>query len=167
MKFELLSGFFTRNHHRKPAAVFLFCSLLLCGTTAGYAADKSYLRLERNKSSDLNDLKITSIGGLVYENEMQAHIGLTHLESDVVGDSLALDFGGGYVFGRGVSLFLGVGASLDYNLDTKDFNDKYFAEAGVVFDLSSKLSLSVRQQHFFNQSDDYEEVIMFGLLFRN
>ncbi len=167
MKFELLSGFFDRNHHLKPATVFLFFTLLLSGATAGYAADKSYLRLEKNKPSDLNDLKITSIGGLVYENEMQAHIDLTHLESDVVGDSMALDFGGGYVFGRGISLFLGVGISLDYNLDTDDFNDKYYAEAGLALDLTSKLSITVRQQHFFNQPDDYEEVVMLGLLFRN
>lgn len=167
MKFEPLSGFFARKHHCKSVAVFLFCSSVLFGATAGYAADKSYLRLEKNKSSDLNDLKITTIGGLVYENEKQAHLGLTHLESDVVGDSLALDFGGGYVFGRDISLFLGVGVSLDYNYDNDDFNDRYFAEAGVVLDLSNKFSISVRQQHFFNRSDDYEEVVMFGLLFRN
>ncbi|MCW8830388.1 MAG: hypothetical protein OQK32_02590 [Gammaproteobacteria bacterium] len=150
MTFNSLAGFF----------------VLLITTTAALA-DQSNLRLEQNRSSDLNDRKITSIGALQFKKDMEAHIDLVHRESDIVGDSLALDFGGGYVFRGTISLFLGAGISLDYNLDVDEFNDQYYAEAGLVLDLTKKLGITVRQQHFFHQPDDYEKVIMLGVLFRH
>lgn len=160
----MFSAVVLRNCTFKSVTLFLLLSILPATSMAG----QSNLRIERNQPSELNDLTITSIGALEFDGDRQAHIDLTYLESDIKGkNSVALDFGGGYVFSGSVALFLGVGISLDYNLDNKKFNDKYYAEAGLIIDLSRELSITARQQHFFHQPDDYEKVIMFGLLFRH
>lgn len=91
------------------AAYIILFIFLFSGIPAQAEPKKSYLRIEQNKSSDDNDLQITSIGGLIFDKDMEAHIDLTHLESDSNGKALTLDFGGGYVFNWDVSLFLGLG----------------------------------------------------------
>ena len=160
---------FSRHNRFRSVPLWLLCCLLFAVVTSASAANnnKSYLRLEQNKDSELNDYKITSIGALMFQEDAEAHLDLLHLESDTLGNSLALDFGGGYVLSGDISLFLGVGISLDYNFDTNDFNDKYYAEAGAVIDISRTISITARKQHFFHQPDDYEEVIMLGILFRH
>ena len=167
MILDQLPTVFSRGMRFKSVISLLFFFLLLSAATTSTAAKKSFLRLEQNQRSELNDFKITSIGGLVIEDNMEAHIDLLHLESDMIGNSMALDFGGGYVFGGDISLFLGVGISLDYNFDSDVFKDKYYSEAGVVLDITNRFSITARKQHFFHQADDYEEIIMMGLLFRH
>lgn len=90
------------------AAYIMLFIFLFSGIPAQAEPKKSYLRIEQNKSSDDNDLKITSIGGLIFDKDMEAHIDLTHLESDNNGKGLTLDFGGGYVFNWDVPLFFGI-----------------------------------------------------------
>ena len=158
--------FSRESRFKSMVSLFSFCLLLSVASIVS-AADKNYLRLEKNKESDLNDLDIKSIGALIFNNNLEGHLDLISRKSDMIGDSWALDFGGGYVFSGNVSLYLGVGLSLDYNLDTDDLNDQYYSEAGVVVDVSRSLSITGRIQHFHNQPDDYEELVMLGLLFRH
>lgn len=167
MILDKFSAVFCRESRFKSVISLLSFCLLLSVASITSAADKNYLRLEKNKESDLNDLDIKSIGALIFDRNLVGHLDLISRQSDVIGDSWALDFGGGYVFSGTASLYLGVGISLDYNLDTDDFNDQYYSEAGVVVDVSRSLSITGRMQHFYNQPDDYEEVVMLGLLFRH
>lgn len=163
---NFLSMIFHHTKYRHLISALLFFALTSATTTTS-ATEQSNLRIEKNEPSEFNDLIIRSIGAFKFEQEKQAHIELVHTESPSLGNRLALDFGGGYVFAGSVSLFLGVGVSLEYSYDIEEFNDKYYAEAGAIFDLSRELSVTARQQHFFHQPDDYEEVIMLGILFRH
>lgn len=165
-----------RDIHFKPSSSLLFVFLLFSAITSASAASQSNLRIEKSKISELNDQTIRSLGSLKLEGENMAHIDLVHTESLSQGKKLALDFGGGYVAHGSISFFLGVGVSLEYSFDftdsggtyhASDFSDKYYAEVGAVYDLSKELSVTARQQHFFHQPDDYEKVIMIGILFRH
>lgn len=151
----------------KPLILQVLACFIITGSSSALAYDSSNLRIEKNEPSETNDLTINSLGALEFSSDMQAHIDLIYLQSNTIGNSVALDFGGGYVYGDAFSMFLGVGISLEYNMDFEDFNDKYYAEAGAVLDLTNRISITVRQQLYFNQPVDYEEVIMLGLLFRN
>lgn len=167
MRLEFSPGFFYFSNRFKIVILLLFIFSLLSVTTVSYADKKSYLRLEKNEPSELNDLTIRTLGALVFENDMEAHIDLTEIQSNVVGKSVALDFGAGYLFNLELAVFVGAGISLDYNLVTKDFNDKYYTEVGAVYDLTNRLSITSRVQHFYNQPDIYDKVIMIGVLFRD
>ncbi|MDH5612806.1 MAG: hypothetical protein OEY66_10170 [Gammaproteobacteria bacterium] len=167
MILKLFTTVFPYVVHHRPVTTLMFILFLFTAAANTLAADKSYLRLEQSKDSDLNDYKTTSIGALIFESNSQSHIDLLHLESDSMGNSLALDFGTGYVFPGDISIFLGVGLSLDYNFDTDDFNDKYYSEAGAVIDVARNISITARIQHFYHQPDELEEVVMLGLLFRH
>ena len=156
-----------RNIQFKSAIPLLLLFSLLSAVTTTSAETQSNLRIEINEPSEFNDLDIKSFGALIFENGKQAHMDLLYSESLLIGDSMALDLGGGYVFGSNVAVFIGLGASIEYNFDTEEFYDKYYSEVGVVVNLTNQLGLTARQLHFFNQADDYEEVIMIGLLFRN
>lgn len=166
MNLLLLPDIFLFHRRLKFSACLLFFFLLLSVSTASMADKKSYLRLEKNEPSELNDVSVKSIGALVFEKDMEAHIDLSQIKSNTLGKSVALDFGAGYVFNWDVSVYLGIGLSLEYNQDYNDFDDKYYSEAGVVIDLSKKLSVTSRVQHFYNYPDDFEEVIMLGVMFR-
>lgn len=167
MILDKFASIFSRDNLFKSLTSLLFFFLLLSAVTTASALDQSNLRIEKNEPSELNDLVIRSIGAFKFEGDKQAHIDLVHTESLSLGNRLALDFGGGYIVSGSISFFMGVGLLLEYSFDIDDFNDKYYAEVGATFDLSRELSITARQQHFFNQPDDYEEVIMMGILFRH
>jgi len=156
-----------RNIPFKSAIPLLLLFSLLSAVTSTSAQTQSNLRIEVNEPSEFNDLDIKSFGALIFENGRMAHMDLIYSESLLIGDSLSLDLGGGYVFGNNVAVFIGLGASLEYNLDAEEFYDKYYSEVGVVVNFTNELGLTARQLHYFNQADDYEEVIMIGLLFRH
>ena len=147
-------------------SILLFFSLL-SGVNAGPEPDKSYLRLEQSKLSEKNDLKISSIGALVFKENTEGHIELSYLESDIHGNELALDFGGGYVFNWDVSLFLGLGISLGYNRDKGDFIGAYYPEAGIVWDITETFGITVSAKRFYNRYEENEDIVMMGLVFRN
>ena len=163
---KFTGNFFCAQRFKSVSVIFLFFLSFSLATIVS-ASNSSNLRIEKNEPSDVNDLSIKSIGALEFKNDMAAHIDLSYLESDVIGNSVALDFGAGYVFGGATALFIGLGMSLDFNLDHDDFSDKYYYEAGVVLDVSRELSITARKQIFFNQAEEYEEIIMMGLLFRH
>jgi len=145
--------------------IVLFFSLI-SAANARPEAEKNYLRLEQNKSSEKNDLKISSIGGLAFVKNRYGHVDLSYLGSEIQGNELALDFGSGYVFSWDVSLFLGVGISLGYNRDKEDFVGAYYPEAGLVWDITEEFGITVSAKRFYNRYEENEDVVMIGLVFR-
>jgi len=150
---------------RFVVSIVLFSSLLLA-VNAQAEQNKNYLRIEQSKSTDKNDIKVSTIGALVFIENTQGHIDLSYLQSDFYGDEWAVDLGGGYVFTWDVSLYLGLGVSLGYNKTNEDYIGAYYPEVGVVFDLSESFGISVSGKRFYNRFDDYEDIVMFGLVFR-
>ena len=148
------------------AATLAIFILLLSDVNAMAEPDKKYLRIQQSQSSEKNDLKISSIGALVFTEDGAGHLDLTYLESDKHGDVLGLDFGGGYVFNWDLSLYLGLGVSLGYNRDKEDFNASYYPEASIILDITSTFGISgsvKRHQHLYGEND---AVVMLGLVFR-
>ena len=148
------------------SVVVVLFFFMISGANARPEAEKNYLRLEQNKSSEKNDLKISSIGGLAFIKNRYGHFDLSYLESDIQGNELALDFGSGYVFNWDVSLFLGVGISLGYNRDEEDFIGAYYPEAGIVWDITEEFGITVSAKRFYNRYEENEDVVMMGLVFR-
>jgi len=144
----------------------LLMSYLLIAGNAQAEPDKSYLRIEQSKPSDENDLTITSIGGLIFEDSMLAHVDMSYLDSDLNGQGATLDFGGGYVLNWDVSFFLGVGASFGYNWDDEGVIATYYPEAGIVVDITNNLGLTVSARRIYNLYDEDYDVIMLGIVFR-
>lgn len=148
------------------ATYALLVSCLLMVANAQAEPGKSYLRIEKSEISDENDLTFTTIGGLVFEDNIQAHVDLSYLESELNGQGATLDFGGGYVFNGKISLFLGVGISLGYNWDDGDLISTYYPEAGIVMDIDANIGLTVSTRRIFNLYDKDEDIIMLGIVFR-
>ena len=148
-------------------AYILLFVFLLSATSAQAENNKNYLRIERSLPTDKNDLTITSIGGLIFEDNTVGHIDLTHLESDVNGKALALDAGGGYVLNSDVSLFVGLGISLGYNWTNDDYIAAYYPEAGITIELTKTFGITLSAKRYFNLYDVNDNVIKFGLLFMN
>jgi len=152
--------------------IILLFIFLLTASPVQATTQKSYLRIEQNKSSYdddpliESDLKITSVGGLIFDKDMEAHVDLSYLESEKNGKGLTLDFGAGYVFSWDVSLFLGLGISLGYNKDNEDLIATYYPEAGIVLDITNTLGITVSKKRIFNLYDRDEDIIMLGLVFR-
>ena len=167
MILDKFASIFSRDNRYTSLTSFLLFFFLLSAVTTASASNQSNLRIEKSKPSELNDLVIRSIGAFSFDREKQAHIDLVHTESLSDGNRLALDFGGGYVISGSISFFVGVGVSLEYSFDIDDFNDKYYAEAGATYDVTSEISITARQLHYFNQPLDFEEVVMIGILFRH
>jgi len=150
---------------RLVTSILLFSSLLLA-VNASAEPNKNYLRFEKSKSSDKNDIDMASIGALVFIENTEGHIDLSYMESDLHGEEWAVDFGGGYVFTWDLSVYLGLGVSLGYNKTNEDFIGAYYPEVGVVLDISETFGISVSGKRFYNRFDDYEDVVMLGLVFR-
>lgn len=144
---------------------FLF-SGLFSGMPAQAGPTKSYLRIEQSKSTDENDLKITSFGGLVFDGNMAGHIDLTQLKSVSNGNGLTLDAGAGYVFNWDVSLYLGLGIALGYNRDSKDYIITYYPEASIVVDITDSFGLTASRKRYSNLYGQDKNIIMLGLVFR-
>ncbi len=159
----------TKLIHQRVFKISVYGLLVSCQLLVGNAQaapDKSYLRIEQSKPSDKNDLTITTIGGLIFEDNMQAHVDLSYLDSNLNGQGATLDFGGGYVFNWNVSVFLGVGISLGYNWDDEGLVTTYYPEAGVVVDLTNNFGLTVSAKRIYNLYDQETDVIMLGIVFR-
>ena len=77
--------FISLNKRTKVSCVQFVVSILLSffllsGASVRAEPDKNYLRIEQNKSSEDNDLKISSIGALAFKKNTQGHIDLSYLE---------------------------------------------------------------------------------------
>lgn len=146
-------------------SILLFFSLLV-SVNAVAEPDKSYLRLEQNKSSEKNDLKISSIGGLAFKGNTEGHIDLSYLESEIHGNEMALELGGGYVFIGDVSLFFGIGVSLGYNQLEDGFVGAYYPEVGIVLDVTKTFGITITAKRFYNRYEENEDIVMMGVVFR-
>ena len=146
--------------------VLLMFFSLLTDVNARQEPDKTYLRIEQSRPSETNDLKITSIGELLFKKNMMGHGELTKLDSRVNGDGLALEFGGGYVFNWKASLFFGLGVTLGYNKDKKDYIAAYFPEVGLALDITRTFGISVVAKRYHRLYEQEDTLVMVGLLFR-
>jgi len=146
------------------AVCILLAGLLLSVEVA--QAEKAYLRVEQSRPSDKNDLTITTIGGLTFEDNMYAHADLSYLDSELNGRGATLDFGTGFAFDWDVSLFLGVGISFGYNWDDESLIATYYPETGIVVDITDNIGLTMSVRRIFNLYDQDEDVIMLGVVFR-
>ncbi len=146
-------------------AYILLFILLLSAVPAQAGSKKNYLQIERSLAAENNDLTVTSIGGLLFDNNAGSHIDLTYLESDSNGKGLTLDLGGSYVFRGPVSFFAGMGIALGYNWDNDDYIASYYPEVGAVYDITKKFGVTVSGKRYFNLYDKPENIIKLGLLF--
>lgn len=150
----------------QSAATLVLFLALFSDVYAMAEPDKKYLRIQQSQSSETNDLEISSIGALVFTEDGAGHLDLTYIQSDIHGDLVGLDFGGGYVFNWDLSLYLGLGVSLGYNGDKEDFNASYYPEASIILDITSTFGISAavkRYQHLYGEKDT---IVMLGLVFR-
>ncbi len=163
--FNLFTKFIHQNFFKISICSLLLSYQIITGTALA-EPDKSYLRIEQSKPNEENDLTITTIGALIFENNMQAHVDLSYLDSDLNGQGGTLDFGGGYVFNWNVSVFLGIGISLGYNWDNEDPIATYYPEAGIVVDITKSIGLTVSARRIYNLYDQESDIIMLGMVFR-
>lgn len=163
--FKLFSVISHHTNLKRLVNLLLASSLLIAGV-ASANQDRSYLRLEQSQASEENDLTISTIGGLVFQENMQGHVDLSYLESATYGQGATLDFAGGYVFNLGVYVYLGLGVSLGYNWDDEGLITTYYPEAGLILDITKKIGISISQKRVFNLYGQDEDIIMLGLVFR-
>ena len=147
-------------------ALLVSC-FLLSDVTASPQPDKYYLRIAHNASSDKNDLDITSIGVLSLKNNMVGYVDLTHLDSDMNGKALTLDFGAGLAFNWHVSPYISIGVSLGYNSDKDESIAAYFPEVGIVMDITQRFGITFSGKRYYSLYEEDVDIIMLGLVFRN
>ena len=145
----------------------LLSFFLLSDVAARPSSEKYYLRLAQSKDSEKTDLDITSIGILAFKENLVGYVDLNRLESDINGNGLTLDFGGGYVFNWDVSLYLSLGASLGYNKDNSDYLAAYYPEVGIVADITKKFGITASTRRYHHLYDENESIVMLGLVFRD
>ena len=165
--FSIRNKKYNNNSYRLLSVTLLLSFFIVSDVAAISLSEKNYLRIEKSQSSDKTDLSIKSFGGLIFNDTNMGHIDLTHLSSGVNGKSLALEFGGGYVFNWDISLFVGFGVSLIYNEDNNDYIVAYFPEVGIAVDLTNKIGITARSKRYHNLYDETENIIMMGMVFRN
>lgn len=146
-------------------AYMLLFIFLLTAAPAQAESKKSYLQIERSLATGNDDLTVTSIGGLLFDNNAGSHIDLTYLESDANGDALTLDIGGSYVLRWEVSFFAGLGVALGYNWDNDDYVASYYPELGAVYEVTTRFGVTVSGKRYFNLYDKPENIVKLGLLF--
>ena len=134
--------------------------------TASSQPDKMYARLAHGTSPDTQELNLTSIGVISFENSMVGHVDLGYLDSDADGQALVLNFGAGLAFSWYVSPYLSIGASLGYNWDKDEAIAAYFPEVGVVVDFSRTFGMSLSARRYYSLYEQDENMVMLGLVFR-
>lgn len=143
-------------------------SLLIASEVAARpGTEKNYLRIEQNKIDETDDLTITSLGQLVFKQDMMGHVELSQLKSDINGKAYSLEFGGGYVYNWDISLFFGLGIALGYNSDKDDYIAAYFPEAGAVIDITNTFGITANVKRYHNLYEQEDVIVMLGLVFRN
>jgi hypothetical protein len=174
MIFNDFTRLFSRRNKRRESnhlyirlvvAVMLSC-IFSSDVMADPEPDKYYFRIAHSNASDKHDLNITSIGVLSLGNNMIGQVHLTHLASEKNGNALALELGAGVAFNWLVSPYLSLGIALGNNGDTGEKFASYFPEAGIVMDFTNTFGITISGKRYYKLYDEYEDVIMFGLVFR-
>ena len=156
-----------KHPHIQFSVVILLILFLPTGVTASDESEKTYFHIQKDISSESDDLEVISIGVLGLKNYQVGHVDLSSLKSVNNGNAVTLDFGGGFAFNWDVSLFIGIGFSLGYNTDNDDTIAAYYPEAGVIWDITKKFGISVSAKRYYNLYEDNEDIVMMGLVFRN
>ncbi len=134
---------------------------------AAASTEKSYLRIESSALYDSEEQpEVTNFGVLGLDKDMVGHMELTLIDSVEEGKGLTLDAGGGYGFNWYVSMYVGLGLAVGYNMDNDEFITTYYPEAGIVVDITKSFGLTLSKKRYFHLYDDHEDVIMLGLVFR-
>ena len=128
-------------------------------------ADKDYLRIESTVYSEESNFNVTSIGALIFENNLTGSINISYLDSTLNGSAATMDLGGGFVLRGRISLLLLLGVSVGYNWDTDDLVTAYYPEIGLVTEVTSKIGISLSGKKYINLYEKHEDVIMLGLVF--
>jgi len=173
MIFNLRATIFHRQdndknmHHLNIQMIvyILLFILLLSSVFVQAESKKNYLQIGRSLPAGSNDLTVTSMGALLFDDNAGSHIDLSYLESDDNGKGMVLDVGGLYVFRQEVSFFVGIGVALGYNWDKNDYIASYYPEAGAVYEVTERFGFTVSGKRYFNLYDRPENIIKLGLLF--
>jgi hypothetical protein len=128
-------------------------------------ADKGYLRIESTVYSEESSLNVTSIGALIFENNLTGNANISYLDSALNGSAATLDLGGGFVLRGRISLLLLLGVSVGYNWDTDDLVTAYYPEIGLVTEITSKIGISLSGKRYISLYEKQEDVIMLGFVF--
>jgi hypothetical protein len=148
------------------AVSILLFSVFVSGVTAEPQPNKYYFRIETNKLTDNNDLEVSKLGALAIKENMVGHVDLAYLESDVNGNALALELGGGFAYNWYVSPYISLGVSLGYNWDKEEFIAAYYPEVGVVADISKSFGVTLSGKRYYSLYEEDEDIVMLGLVFR-
>lgn len=147
--------------------VFIFSILMLLVFQASNSMagdDKGFFQIESSVHATETDLTVTSIGALVFENHMVGKVNLNYLRSDLDGDAVTLDMGGGVALRGMVSLFLTLGLSAGYNWEKENAVTAYYPEIGLVAEMTNKIGVSLSGKRYINLYEEDEDVVMLGLL---
>ena len=158
-----------RDSNRLPVQFMVLVMLsFICisNVTARQEPGKFYVQIAHSISSDNNDLNITSLGAISLENNMVGHVHLTHLASEKNGNAMALELGAGAAYNWIVSPYISVGIALGYNGDNNEKVVSCFPEIGVVVDFTEFFGITISGKRYYKLYDEYDDVIMFGLVFR-
>ena len=147
------------------AAVLLFFNSF-SAAVAGPQSEKMYARIAYGATPDTQELNLTSIGVISFENNMVGHVDLGYLDSDTDGKAAVLDLGAGLAFSWLVSPYLSIGASLGYNWDQSEAIAAYFPEVGVVVDFSRSFGVSLSARRYYSLYEQEENMVMLGLVFK-
>lgn len=150
----------------KFIAAILLSFNSFAAATASPQPEKMYARLAHGTTPDTQELNLTSIGVISFENNMVGHVDLGYLDSDADGEAAVLDFGAGLAFSWYVSPYLSIGASLGYNWDKDEAIAAYFPEVGVVVDFSRTFGMSLSARRYYSLYEQEENMVMLGLVFR-
>ena len=145
--------------------LFILIMALIPVSNSTATADKGYLRIEGAIYSEEPSFDVTSIGALVFENNLVGSMNISHLDSDLNGSAATMDLGGGFALRGRISLLLLLGVSVGYNWDTDDLVTAYYPEISLVSEVTSKIGISLSGKRYINLYDKYEDVIMLGLIF--
>jgi len=155
------------NHpYFQLTTAILFSVNCLTGVSANPQPEKYYFRIGHGKSSETNDLSVTSLGVLSLKNHMVGHADLSYLDSDLDGKALALDLGAGLAFNWYVSPYLSIGATLGYNWDKDEAIAAYFPEVGIVADITKSFGMTLSARRYYSLYEEEKDIIMLGLVFR-
>lgn len=132
------------------------------------STEKNYLRIENSELYEKTDIKVTSLGLIGFDKNMEGSLDLNFFESAQHGNAITLNGGAGFGFKWHVSAYAGLGISLGYNLDTEDFITAYYPDVGIIVDITKSFGISLSGRRYFKLYDglDSEDVIMLGFVFR-
>jgi hypothetical protein len=131
------------------------------------SSDKYYYRIAHSKPSSKNDLVVTSLGVMEFQNNMIGQVRLNHVASDKKGDALALELSAGAAYSWTVSPYISLGIALGYSRDNHEEVAAYYPEAGIVVDITSVFGVTLSGKRYYRLHDEDEDVIMLGIVIRN